>query len=80
MFLPRALTEASAQEPYKIPWTQFGTLFRTGGFANLPTSAAKVLWEVDIRTEMPKKVKPVKPKMWLMCSVELKDNMAYKLT
>jgi len=80
MFLPRALTEAIANEPYKIPWTQFGVLFRALGFNWMPTKTAKLLWEVDVRSEMPKKVKPVRPKMWLMGIVELKEDMAYKLT
>jgi hypothetical protein len=82
VFVPRMLSTEVADTPYKIPATQFGAMYKQSGlsYEKLPKSAGKVCWEVEVKTEVPKMVKPLKPKLWFMGTATLHPGLAYKVS
>jgi len=75
-FIPRALPE---QEPYKCSYVQVGALLkqRGVGFDKLPSVCAGIVWEIEVKSEVPRTLKPLKPKFWLLGKFVLEAGKAY---
>ena len=51
-----------------------------GAYSKLPTQHAKVLWEVEVAVDrVPPRLRPLKPKLWLLCNVKLEPDKVYLL-
>ena len=50
-----------------------------GHFGSLPTTSAAVLWDVELSLEPPARVKPLKPKLWLMGRLQMQAGVYYLL-
>ena len=50
-----------------------------GKYNNMPSAYTKVLWDVEFKRTPPAALRPVKPKMWLMCSTRLEKDFYYEL-
>ena len=57
---------------------QLGAAF-VGVFDKMPSTHACLTWEVDYVFRVPARVRPLKPKVWLLRSVTLKRGLAYRL-
>jgi hypothetical protein len=76
-FVPNALPEAVAAET-NIKRASMGAVF-LNKMDQLPTVASQIVWEVALALEPPAKVRPVKPKMYLMGKLDLMPGIYYLL-
>ena len=80
-FFPRELTEATMNQTDKISSTQFGALYSQQGLSldQVPTRVGAIIWEAEVRREVPYTLRPVKPKFWLLGRFALEDGLAYRV-
>lgn len=76
-FVPNTLPEAMMAET-NIKRASLGAVFLSK-MDQLPTVASQIVWEVVLALEPPAKVRPVKPKMYLMGQLDLMPGNFYLL-
>ena len=77
-FIPDNLSDANLAEVAKKR-ASIGAVFN-GHWNKLPTGNAGILWEVDVDLNPPAKMKPLKPKLWLLGKQTLKVGLIYKVS
>ena len=76
-FAPTALTDNQIVEPM-IKRAMLGAVFLEH-MSKLPKEHGRVLWEVDVSSVPPAKIRPLKPKMWLVVNAVIKKGLYYQL-
>ena len=76
-YVPKALTAEELASPH-VKRAAAGACW-LGHLQKLPSKNACVTWELQKIHVPPAHFRPVKPKIWLKHTVELKANMYYKL-
>ena len=57
---------------------ELGAAF-SGNYSKLPSEHAKLAWDVEISDRTPPRYRAMKPKLWLVSSVELEPGFAYRV-
>lgn len=76
-FYPKALTDAEISAD-TLKRGALGAAW-LGKLDALPSMHTKVLWDTEFKKTPPASLRPVKPKMWLMCKTELQAGFFYEL-
>ena len=76
VYVPDSINAEILQKGVKHP--QLGAAF-AGNYSKLPSTHAAVTWEVDYVWRVPARVRPLKPKFYLLRKVTLKRGLAYRL-
>lgn len=76
-FAPNRLTDAALAE-HTVKRAALGAAFMEN-FHRLPSTSAQVIWECEMSLEVPAKVKPIKPKLWLTSKTCLEVGKYYLL-
>ena len=80
-FWPTALTDSEAADT-SVKRSQFGAIWiaKLDRFVEMgDESILKLVWEVEIASEPPAMIRPLKPKLWFVGELEMQRGCFYKL-